>query len=575
MKRSISIATIIITASLLLGACNAGAKIGQAYATQGNGGNNQAVTQQATSTPSVGATIAVPTTVVGNTQSTQSSVPVTGANPAAAALESTLEDLYTKVNPSVVNIHVVIQSSANGNSFGFGNNPLGQGGQVAEALGSGFVWDKQGHIVTNNHVVDGASSVDVTFSDGLTVPAKVVGKDLNSDLAVIQVNVPQERLQPVTMADSTQVKVGELAVAIGNPFGLQGSMSMGIVSGLARTLPVGNDNQSSSSGQTYAIPDIIQTDAAVNPGNSGGVLVNDQGQVLGVTAAIDTNNTTAGGQPSGSGVGFVIPSVIVQKVVPDLIKSGHHDFSWLGISGATMQPEFAQPMNLNSDQRGVLVVEVTPGSPAAKAGIQGSTQQVTINGQQALVGGDVIVAANDQTVNTFEDLITYLAVNTNVGDKVTLKVLRNGKVQSVDVVLEARPATQQATGSLQPSQQSPIAGPSHLGISGVDVDSQIAQAMNLPTNLQGILIEQVQSGSAAQKAGLRAGNKSIVDNGTSITVGGDVIVAIDGQALTGVQDLQMALQQTQPGQTVTLTIIRNGNQRNIQVTLGSATSSSQ
>jgi S1-C subfamily serine protease len=293
--------------------------------------------------------------------------------------------------------------------------------------------------------------------------------------------------------------------------------------------------------------------------------------VLGVTAAIATNNTTAGGQPSGSGVGFVIPSVIVQKVVPDLINTGHHDFTWLGIAGTTMTAEIAQQMNLNSDQRGVLVVEVTPGSPSAKAGIQGSNQQVTINGQQGVVGGDVVVAVNNQTVNTFEDLITYLAVNTAVGDKVTLKVLRSGKLQSVEVTLAARPASTQASSNQVPSQQqAPITGSGYLGISGVDMAPQLAQAMNLPANTQGVLVEQVQSGSAAQKAGLHAGTQQVNVNGTTFNVGGDVIIALDGQAITGVQDLRAALQQTQSGQQVALTILRNGAQRDVNVTLGSS-----
>ncbi|HWT82789.1 MAG TPA: trypsin-like peptidase domain-containing protein, partial [Candidatus Methylomirabilis sp.] len=292
----------------------------------------------------------------------------------------------------MVNIHVIIG-----------------GAQAGEALGSGFVWDKQGHIVTNNHVVESATSVDVIFSDGLTVPAKVVGTDPDADLAVIQVSVPADRLPPVTLADSTKVKIGQLAVAIGNPFGQEGSMSVGFVSGLGRELPVNANNPLSSNTGSYIIPDIIQTDAPINPGNSGGVLVDDQGHVLGVTAAIATNSG------SGSGVGFVIPSVIVQKVVPSLIKNGSYQHPYIGISGTTMTPELAQPMGLNSDQRGALVVSVTAGGPAANAGLQASNNTTTVNGQQEPVGGDVIVSIDGNPVKTFDDLITYLARNTDVG----------------------------------------------------------------------------------------------------------------------------------------------------------------
>ncbi len=217
----------------------------------------------------------------------QATVPSTGA---VAALEGTFQQIYEQVNPSVVNIQVTMGGVQNTQDQNGGQNPFGlpQNQQpFGSALGSGFIWDKQGHIVTNNHVVDGATAVDVIFSDGLTVPATIVGTDLNSDLAVVKVDVPAERLVPVSMADSTQVKVGQLAVAIGNPFGLQGSMSVGFVSGLGRTLPVGGD-ATFQTGASYTIPDIIQTDAPINPGNSGGVLVNDQGKVLGVTAAIES-----------------------------------------------------------------------------------------------------------------------------------------------------------------------------------------------------------------------------------------------------------------------------------------------
>lgn len=360
-------------------------------------------------------------------------------NGALAAFQSTLEQIYANVNPSVVFIRVIEGSSSSttlqlpqGHPFVSPNTQA-----PSEALGSGFVWDSQGHIVTNNHVIAGASKISVTFSDGTTVPATVVGADLNSDLAVLKVNVPSSQLHPVTMGDSAQVKVGELAIAIGNPYGLAGTMTEGIVSAISRSLPVGLDNQSTQTGPRYSIPDIIQTDAAINPGNSGGVLVNDQGEVIGVTAAIQSS----GG--SNSGIGFVIPSEIVQKVVPSLIQTGSYAHPYIGITGTTMTMDLANAMNLNSEQTGVLVVDVSPNGPAAKAGLQGSTQQATINGQQVPVGGDIITAINNQPVKTFEDLAAYLTNNTQVGQTVTLTILRQGQTQTVKVTLGTLPTSGQ------------------------------------------------------------------------------------------------------------------------------------
>jgi 2-alkenal reductase len=349
-----------------------------------------------------------------------------------SALQNTFEEIYQKVNPSVVNIQVVEQSSGitSGNGFGFNGR---QSAIPSQALGSGFVWDTAGHIVTNNHVVAGATSITVTFADGTVATAKLVGADPNSDLAVIQVNVPASKLAPVQVADSTQVKVGQLAIAIGNPFGLQGTMTQGIISGLSRSLSTNLDNQTAQQGPNYSIPDIIQTDAAINPGNSGGVLVDDQGQLIGVTAAI------ASSVGSNSGVGFVIPSSIVGKVVPSLIKTGTYKHPWLGISGTTMTSDLAQAMNLPQNQQGALVIDVTSNGPAAKAGLKGSSQTATINGQDTPIGGDIITAINGQPVNTFEDMVSYLFDNTLVGQTANLTILRNGQEQTVKVTLGVQP----------------------------------------------------------------------------------------------------------------------------------------
>jgi len=354
------------------------------------------------------------------------------SNSLISAYESTLESIYTQVSPSVVSIHVISQSAASTNPF-FGRRGGAPSTQVSEALGSGFVWDTQGHIVTNNHVVTGATSIDVTFNDGKNVPATVVGTDVYSDLAVIKVIVPAAELHPVTMGDGKQVKVGEISVAIGNPYGLQNTMTVGVISGLGRSLPAG-DNGASTTGPTYSIPDIIQTDTPINPGNSGGVLLNDQSQVLGVTAAIESASNAS------AGIGFVIPATIVNKVVPSLIKSGSYQHPYLGLSGTSLNAELNKAMNLSADQQGALVESVTSGGPAEKAGLQGSTNAVTINGSQTTVGGDVIIAINGQQIKSMDDLIAYLEDNTTVGQKVTLTILRNGKQTTVDVTLGLRPA---------------------------------------------------------------------------------------------------------------------------------------
>ncbi len=351
--------------------------------------------------------------------------------------ETSLENIYAQVNPSVVAIEVVEGPSATSPNIpripGFRSGPQQQ---PQQALGSGFVWDTAGHIITNNHVVDGATSITVTFSDGTTAAAKVIGTDPASDLAVIQVDVPASQLHAVQLADSTQIKVGQFAVAIGNPFGEQNTMTTGIVSALGRSLPA--NGSASAQGGTYTIPDIIQTDAPINPGNSGGVLLNADGQLIGVTSAIDTSSGAS------AGIGFAIPSAIVQKVVPVLIQTGHYDHPYLGISGTTMNSALAQAMNLNVNQRGALVESVTPGSPADKAGLLGSTQQATVSGISATIGGDVITAIDGQPVKTFDDVVSYLARSTSVNQTVTLTILRGGKEQTVKVTLLARPSATNA-----------------------------------------------------------------------------------------------------------------------------------
>lgn len=491
---------------------------------------------------------------------------------AIASLQGALEGIYADVNPSVVSIQVVQEQTVNVPvfpevpGFPFFGPPTQQQPQqyYQHAAGSGFVWDNEGHIVTNNHVVAGADKIDVTFSDGTTARGMVVGTDPAADLAVVKVNVPADQLHPVQLADSTQVKVGQVAVAIGNPFGQENTMTVGFVSAVGRLLPVTSQDQQSGGGATYSIPDVIQTDAPINPGNSGGVLVDDQGHVIGVTSAIISP------VQASAGIGFAIPSAIVQKVVPTLIETGHYDHPYIGISGTNLTPDITDAMNLKTDQRGALVVEIVPGSPADDAGLRGSDRQVTIDGQDVPVGGDVITAVDGTPVTSFDDVIAYLARSTEVGQTVTLTVLRDGSEQQIDVTLTARPTreTAQATDQQQAQQ---TAGGAWLGIVGLTITPDIAQAIgpeSVPADQQGVLIERVVQGSPADDAGLRGSFKPAIVNGQRILVGGDVITAVDNEPITSMDELVAFIEQAKPDQQGTFTIVREGKETSVQVTLG-------
>lgn len=490
--------------------------------------------------------------------------PVSSGNGLLDAYQGTLVDLYDRVNPSVVNIRVVEKKQVSDQSslLPFFNLPgLDQApsdGNASESYsqgeGSGFVWDTQGHIITNYHVIDGADKIQVIFHDGTSVPATVVGGDSNSDLAVLKVDVSSEILQPVTLADSGSVKVGQLAIAIGNPFGLQGTMTAGIISAKGRSLPSTSSDQGST---TYAIPDVIQTDAPINPGNSGGVLVDAKGDVIGVTAAIQS---TVG---SNAGIGFVIPSAIVQKVVPGLIKDGSYQHAWLGISGISLTPELAKEMNLPENQRGALIEEVMSGGPADKAGFRGSDRKVTINGQDVNVGGDVITAVNGQEIKDIDEVVAYLFDNSSVGDKVNFTLLRDGKETSVDVELAARP-TEKTTATTTSETKS---GQAWLGITGTDLNSDVAKAMGLAESKKGVLVMQVEANSPADKAGLKGGYKPLDVQGQQIMIGGDVIVTIDGKDVTSMDDIRGLLANYQPGKTVMLTILRDNKEMELEVKL--------
>ncbi len=315
-----------------------------------------------------------------------------------------LVELYRAVNTSVVEV----VNLADGGRFS--ETPVEQG------LGSGFVWDVAGHIVTNDHVVEGADALQVVFADGTRADATLVGTDPSSDLAVIKVAPDLVELDPLKLGDISQVEVGQDVVAIGNPYGRQGTMTEGIVSGLGRTI---------SSQTDFSIPNAIQTDAAINPGNSGGPLLNLQGEVIGVN---DQIQSTTG---SNTGVGFAIPISIVQRVAPALIEDGRYEHAYLGISGSAYNGNWAEALDLPKDARGVYIMDVMQGGPAQQGGLRGGARnsgvmlELTTRGPEYLPsGGDLVTAIDGQPVTSMDALMTYLSERTSPGQTVELTVLR-------------------------------------------------------------------------------------------------------------------------------------------------------
>jgi S1-C subfamily serine protease len=360
----------------------------------------------------------------------------------------TMPDLFSKVEKSVVQVTDVDTA-----------NLLGA------RLGSGFIYDNKGHIITNYHVVAGSrgENLQITFLDGTTYHAKVVGGDPFSDLAVLQTatNVQLNKLVPLHIGNSTSLRVGEKVVAIGNPFGLSGSMTDGIVSGLGRMLPSSEQSQTipqppSENDQliprsqtdiptTFSIPDIIQTDAAINPGNSGGPLLNMRGEVIGINTAIFSNTGVY------SGVGFAIPSNTIKKVVPSLIATGSYTHPYLGVLGTNVTPEIAGDLGLQ-EPTGFLVTGVTTGSPAYKSGIHAGSSLTDINQRELPIGGDIILEIDDKKVRKIDDILTYLEREKEVGDIVQLTVLRNGMTDRIPVTLGARPSSQEFPDTQMQSQ---------------------------------------------------------------------------------------------------------------------------
>jgi serine protease Do len=523
----------------------------------------------------------------------------------------TLPELFAKVESSVVQVTTT------------------SGTDVPDAfrsgIGSGFVYNNDGLIITNYHVIapsipsaevlaqeeaGNVVDINVAFEDGTIYPATLVGADRFSDIAVIDIpDDAKNKLVPLPIGNSSELRVGQQVVAIGNPFGLSGSMTEGIVSGLGRLIPSSEDEQQlpplpdgipipppgepsipglppqdqlppslpptvpddltqTQRRGSFSIPDIIQTDAPINPGNSGGPLLDLRGEVIGMNTAIFSSTGES------AGVGFAIPSNTLQKVIPSLISSGVYQHPWLGISGTDVTPEIAEALGFN-ESRGFLVTDITSESPADKAGIRGGYKIDNINGREIALGGDIVVAIDNNTVRKIDDILSYLEREKNVGDNVQLTVLRNGSIQeTLPTTLAARPGSTaqldlSSQREQQQQQQQKQGKPAWLGISGTAVTPEIAQAMGLTPDTKGTLVIEVVAGGPADKAGIRGGYKIDNINGREIALGGDIIVGIDNRTVTTLENILTYISnEKQAGDTVQLSILRDGTSSQANVTLG-------
>ncbi|WP_067957563.1 trypsin-like peptidase domain-containing protein [Nitrosopumilus sp. Nsub] len=326
---------------------------------------------------------------------------------AAESKTLSLTEIFEKAEPGVVRVNTIRNQTMN----------------ETGGVGSGFVFDKMGHIITNAHVIEGSTKTVVTFLDGRSYNAEIIGMDEYTDIGVIKVNADLKLLRPLSLGDSSNLNVGEPITAIGNPFGLSGSMSSGIVSQMGRLLP---------SGSGYSIPDVIQTDAAINPGNSGGPLLNMRGNIVGINTAIQS---TTG---EFTGVGFAIPSQTVAKIVPTLISEGEYKHPWIGISGRDIDPDTANVLGLK-DALGFLIITVVENSPAEDAGLIGSDKTIEVDGKEYPVGGDIIVAVDGMDVRKIDDILVHLQRVKTIGDEMNLEILRDGRTTNVTVILQERP----------------------------------------------------------------------------------------------------------------------------------------
>jgi len=328
--------------------------------------------------------------------------------------ESLLISLYERVNPGVVSIQTLSQTGG--------------------GLGSGFVYDKAGHVITNFHVVEDVTELEVDFSSGYKARGTVIGKDIDSDLAVIKVDVPEEYLFPLSLTNSDSLKIGQTVIAIGNPFNLSGTMTLGIVSAKGRTL---SSFRQANTGGFFSAGDLIQTDAAINPGNSGGPLLNLNGEVVGINRAIRTEQTNETGEPINSGIGFAISSNIVSRVVPFLIKDGFYDYPYVGITSQEDLTLIEREALGIQHMTGAYIFSVSENSPASAAGLIGGSTVSRISG--LLAGGDLIIAVDDRPVRLFGDFLSYIMANKSPGDEIIMTIIREGVEKEVSLILGKRP----------------------------------------------------------------------------------------------------------------------------------------
>ena len=340
--------------------------------------------------------------------------PAPSFNPVLEDNQDLLEALYEHVSPGVVSIQ-------------------GMGVRSGGSQGTGFVVDTQGHIVTNYHVVEGQDTIEVHFQSGLKSYASIVGKDIDSDLAVIKVDVDPSQLVPLVFGDSDLVKVGQTVAAIGNPYGLSGTMTVGVVSARGRIL---DSMRQSSSGGYFSSGDTIQTDALINPGNSGGPLLNLNGEVIGVNRAIQTSGISITGDAINTGIGFAISSNVARKVVPSLIEKGTFEYPYLGMTSlSNISLSLQEALDLPQSV-GVYVSDVVQGGPADKAGLRGGTQPSQVQGYYK--GGDLIIAVDGISVKDFSEMFNYIVINKNPGDVVVFTIIRNGQEMDINLTVEAR-----------------------------------------------------------------------------------------------------------------------------------------
>jgi len=355
-------------------------------------------------------------TAIPTLESASQSAPVETAAASALNGQVSYESLYEQINPGVVAIIVYYQETASGQ-------------------GSGFVFDDQGHILTNYHVVEGGELIEVVFSSGYRVNGQVIGKDLDSDIAVLSVDVPAGEIHPLVLGSSSEVKVGQQVVAIGNPYGLSGTMTLGIVSARGRML---DSMRESPSGGYFTAADLIQTDAAINPGNSGGPLLNLQGEVIGINRAIRTNGEDGVSTLSNSGIGFAVPVDVVKRVTPYLIANGSYDYPYMGIvSREELTLSEREYLGLPVDVQGAYVISVLENGPAAQGGMIGATSETVYTALPK--GGDLITAVDDQPIRAFSDLLSFLVAHKSPGDSMNVTVLRDGASLDLTILLTKRP----------------------------------------------------------------------------------------------------------------------------------------